>query len=103
MLGAFLWWAPLFKFIFMLSYVLFAPFIGALADAVCKCYFMVWMNALKLLGVLVLLAGMYFMLVFVFVGLGALVYVLVKYGLLTESVPPAALVGCRRVACVWWG
>ncbi len=94
-LGAPLWWAPLLKFAFTLSYVFLAPFIGALADAVCKRSLMAWMNALKLLGALALLYGVHPMLAFALVGLGASAYAPAKYGLLTESVPPAALVAAN--------
>jgi len=91
-LGAAVWWAPLLKFAFTLSYVFLAPFIGALADGVCKRRLMGWMNGLKLLGALALLGGVHPLLAFALVGLGASVYAPAKYGLLTESVPPAALV-----------
>ena len=94
-LGAPLWWAPLLKFSFTLSYVLLAPFIGTLADAVCKRRLMAWMNALKLAGALALLAGVHPMLAFALVGLGASAYAPAKYGLLTESVPPSALVAAN--------
>lgn len=87
-----LWWAPLLKFSFTLSYVLLAPFIGALADAVCKRRLMGWMNGLKLLGALALLHGAHPMLAFALIGLGAAAYAPAKYGLLTESVPASALV-----------
>ncbi len=94
-LGAPLWWAPLLKFSFTLSYVFLAPFIGALADAVCKRRLMAWMNGLKLLGVLALLYGVHPMLAFALVGLGASAYAPAKYGLLTESVPSTALVAAN--------
>ena len=94
-LGAAAWWAPLLKFAFTLSYVFLAPFIGVLADAVCKRGLMGWMNGLKLLGTLALLAGVHPLLAFALVGLGASIYAPAKYGLLTESVPPAALVAAN--------
>ncbi len=94
-LGAAVWWAPLLKFAFTLSYVFLAPFIGVLADAVCKRRLMGWMNSLKLLGVLAMLGGVHPLLAFALVGLGASVYAPAKYGLLTESVPPAALVAAN--------
>lgn len=94
-LGAPLWWAPLLKFAFTLSYVFLAPFIGVLADTVCKRRLMAWMNGLKLLGALALLGGVHPMLAFALVGLGASAYAPAKYGLLTESVPPAALVAAN--------
>lgn len=94
-LGVPAWWAPLLKFSFTLSYVFLAPVIGLLADAVCKRRLMGWMNGLKLLGAVALLYGMHPMLAFALVGLGASVYAPAKYGLLTESVPPAALVAAN--------
>ena len=95
LLGAPLWWAPLLKFSFTLSYVLLAPGIGALADAVCKRRLMMAMNALKLVGALALLCGLHPLAAFALVGLGASAYAPAKYGLLTESVPPAALVAAN--------
>ena len=44
------WWAPLLKFSFTLSYVLLAPVMGPLSDAVPKQRLMAAMNALKLVG-----------------------------------------------------
>lgn len=94
-LGAPAWWAPLLKFAFTLSYVFLAPFIGALADAVCKRGLMGWANGLKLLGAVALLYGAHPMLAFALVGLGASAYAPAKYGLLTESVKPPALVAAN--------
>ena len=51
------WLAPMLKFCATLSYVLLAPFVGPLADAVPKARLMAWMNALKLLALLGLMAG----------------------------------------------
>jgi MFS family permease len=94
-LNAPVWWAPLLKFAFTLSYVFLAPFIGVLADAVCKRRLMGWMNALKLLGVVALMYGVHPMLAFALVGLGASAYAPAKYGLLTESVSPGLLVAAN--------
>lgn len=89
------WWAPLLKFSFTLAYVVLAPFIGVLADAICKRRLMVWMNALKLLAAAALLYGAPPLLAFALVGLGAAVYAPAKYGLLTESVSPSQLVAAN--------
>jgi MFS family permease len=94
-LNAPVWWAPLLKFSFTLSYVFLAPFIGALADAVCKRRLMGWMNGLKLLGAAALMYGAHPMLAFALVGLGASAYAPAKYGLLTESVPASSLVAAN--------
>ena len=86
------WWAPLLKFSFNLAYVLLAPFMGPLADAVPKPRLMAWMNALKVMGVLCLLIGAHPLLAFGVIGLAAAAYAPAKYGLVTESVPAAQLV-----------
>ncbi len=87
-----LWWAPLLKFCFTLSYVVFAPWLGALADAGAKSRLMFWMNAVKLGGAALLLCSVHPLLAFGIVGLGAAAYAPAKYGLVTEMVPAAQLV-----------
>jgi MFS transporter, LPLT family, lysophospholipid transporter len=89
------WWAPLLKLGFTLSYVLLAPFVGPLADAVPKARLMAWMNGLKAVGVVGLLAGWHPALAFAVVGLGAAIYAPAKYGLVTEWVRPAQLVAAN--------
>jgi len=51
------WWAPMLKFVFTISYVVLAPFVGPLADAFPKARLMAWMNGVKMLGVAALLLG----------------------------------------------
>ena len=87
-----MWWAPLLKLGFTLSYVLLAPFVGALADAVPKRRLMAWMNAAKIIGALALLTGLHPVAAFVIVGFGAAGYAPAKYGLITELVGPQQLV-----------
>ena len=87
-----LWWAPMLKFTFTLSYVLLAPWVGPLADAVPKARLMAWMNALKFVGVAMLLLGGHPLLCFGVVGLAAAAYAPAKYGLITETVPARQLV-----------
>jgi len=86
------WWAPLLKFSLTLAYVVLASVVGPVADAFRKNRLMAVMNALKIVGVLVLLSGAHPMLAFALIGLGASVYAPAKYGLVTESVPPRLLV-----------
>jgi MFS family permease len=86
------WWVPLLKFSFTISYVLLAPFMGPLADAVPKTRLMVWMNGLKILGVLLLFSAMHPVLAYAVAGIGAAAYAPAKYGLITEWVPPRLLV-----------
>jgi MFS family permease len=89
------WWAPLLKFNFTIAYVVLAPFVGPLADAVVKARLMMAMNALKVLGVLGLLAGLSPLLAFAIIGVGAAAYAPAKYGLVTEMVPPRRLVAAN--------
>jgi MFS transporter, LPLT family, lysophospholipid transporter len=89
------WWAPLLKFGFTLSYVLLAPFVGPIADAIPKARLMAWMNGLKAVGVAGLLLGWHPALAFAVVGLAAAIYAPAKYGLVTEWVKPVQLVAAN--------
>ncbi|MCA6215110.1 lysophospholipid transporter LplT [Ideonella sp. B7] len=89
------WWAPLLKFSFTLSYVLLAPVVGPLADAVPKARLMAWMNGLKMLGLGGMLLPLHPVLAYAVVGLGAAGYAPAKYGLVTELVPPQRLVAAN--------
>ncbi|MBA4176237.1 MAG: lysophospholipid transporter LplT [Leptothrix sp. (in: Bacteria)] len=86
------WWAPLLKFSFTIAYVVLAPVVGPLADAGPKARLMMAMNALKVVGVGALLAGLNPLAAFAIIGIGAAAYAPAKYGLLTELVPPRQLV-----------
>ena len=87
-----LWWAPLLKFSFTLSYVLLAPVVGPLSDAFPKGRLMAIMNMVKLCGLVLLLLGVHPWVAFALIGMAAAVYAPAKYGLVTESVPAAQLV-----------
>ena len=86
------WWAPMLKFGFIVSYVVLAPFVGPLADAFAKGRVMAAMNAVKVAGVLLLVAGAHPVAAFALVGLGAAAYAPAKYGLITELVGAEGLV-----------
>jgi MFS transporter, LPLT family, lysophospholipid transporter len=89
-------WAPLLKIALVAAYVLLAPWIGPLADAVPKPRLMMAMNALKALAVAALLAGLLGPLeAMLLVGLGAAAYAPAKYGLVTELVPAHRLVAAN--------
>lgn len=91
------WWAPLLKLGFTLSYVVFAPVLGPLADAFPKARLMLWMTVLKGAGVAAMLFGLHPVAAFCVVGFGAAAYAPAKYGLITE------LVGAQRlVAANGW-
>ncbi len=89
------WMAPLLKFSLTIAYVLLAPLVGPLADAVVKARLMMAMNALKVVGVAMLLGGLHPLLAFAVIGIGAAAYAPAKYGLVTELVPARLLVAAN--------
>jgi len=86
------WWTPVLKWVFIAFYVVLAPFVGPLADAMPKARLMAWMNLIKFLGAALLLWGINPVLSYALVGLGAAAYAPAKYGLVTELVAPELLV-----------
>ncbi|WAC74872.1 lysophospholipid transporter LplT [Roseateles sp. SL47] len=94
-MGQPVWWAPLLKLCFTLAYVLLAPAVGLLADAVPKVALMTWMNGLKALGVGAMVLGLDPLAAFAVVGVAASCYAPAKYGLITEIVPPGRLVAAN--------
>ena len=86
---------PMLKFVFVLFYVILAPFVGAFADSMAKGRVMFISNAIKIVGcgLLFLATYQYFALAaYAVVGLGAAAYSPAKYGILTELLPPEKLV-----------
>ena len=86
------WLAPLLKFCSTSAYVLLAPLVGPLADAVPKARLMAWTNALKALALVGLMAGLDPLPCFALLGCGAAAYAPAKYGLVTELVQAQQLV-----------
>lgn len=86
---------PMLKFVFVLFYVILAPFVGAFADSMPKGRVMFVSNTIKIVGCGLLFIAMhqYFALAaYAVVGLGAAAYSPAKYGILTELLPPEKLV-----------
>jgi MFS family permease len=79
-------WIPLLKLLFTLSYVLFGPWVGAIADTWSKHKILMQANALKLTACLGMLAGLNPIAAYAVTGLGAAIYSPAKYGWITESV-----------------
>ena len=77
---------------FALFYVVLAPFVGAFADAFPKGRVMLFSNAIKVVGCLMMLFGSHPLLAYAVVGLGAAAYSPAKYGILTELLPSSQLV-----------
>src|SRR6478735_5331012 len=86
---------PMLKFVFVLFYVILAPFVGAFADSMAKGRVMFISNTIKIVGcsLLFLASHQYFALAaYGVVGLGAAAYSPAKYGILTELLPPEKLI-----------
>ncbi len=86
---------PLLKFVFVLFYVILAPFVGAFADSMPKGRVMFISNTIKITGCGLLFVAMHQYLAlaaYAVVGLGAAAYSPAKYGILTELLPPEKLV-----------
>ena len=90
--GAPSWHIPALTPMFALFYVILAPLVGALADAVPKGTVMFISNAIKVIGCLMMLFGANPLLSYGVVGLGAAAYSPPKYGILTELLPNSQLV-----------
>jgi MFS family permease len=86
------WMTPSLKQCFVVSYVLFAPLVGAFADSMPKGRVMLLTNAIKFLGCGLMLFKLHPLAAYAIVGLGAAAYSPAKYGILTELLPPRQLV-----------
>lgn len=86
------WMRPLLKLFFTISYVLLAPFVGAMADSMAKGKVMFFTNNVKLFGCVLFFFHIHPLLAYAIVGFGAASYSPAKYGILTELLPPEKLV-----------
>jgi LPLT family lysophospholipid transporter-like MFS transporter len=98
-----LWMTPLIKWVFAVSYVVLAAFVGAFADSMPKGKVMFITNTVKIAGCLMMffydlielssnreVYVVFF--AYALVGIGAAAYSPAKYGILTELLPPEKLV-----------
>ncbi|MDP3483476.1 MAG: lysophospholipid transporter LplT [Sulfuricella sp.] len=83
---------PLLKLFFTVSYVLLAALVGAFADSMPKGRVMLISNGVKIIGCLMMFAGVHPLVAYAVVGLGAAAYSPAKYGILTELLPHRLLV-----------
>ena len=83
---------PLLKLFFTVSYVFLAAFVGAFADSMPKGRVMLISNGVKIIGCLMMFAGVHPLAAYAVVGLGAAAYSPAKYGILTELLPHRLLV-----------
>ena len=97
------WMTPMLKFVFTVSYVLFAAVVGAFADSMPKGRVMFITNSIKITGCLLIFSHEWWALPgveeyvtilfgYAVVGLGAAAYSPAKYGILTEYLPHQKLV-----------
>src|SRR6056300_1185558 len=89
------WHQPLLLQFFVVSYILLAPFVGAIADAFPKSNVMLFSNGIKLIGSLPILAGIPPLYAYGIVGIGDASYSPATYGILTELLPSKELVAAN--------
>ena len=78
--------------VFVGAYILFAPFVGQVADSFAKGRVMMFANGLKLLGAASICFGINPFLGYTLVGVGAAAYSPAKYGILGELTTGSKLV-----------
>ena len=97
------WMTPMLKFVFTVSYVLFAALVGAFADSMPKGKVMFITNTIKIVGCMMILTHEWWsvpgfddyatiLVGYAVVGFGAAAYSPAKYGILTEYLPHHKLV-----------
>ncbi|WP_064560672.1 lysophospholipid transporter LplT [Buttiauxella brennerae] len=78
------WSQPVLQMVFVGAYILFAPFVGQVADSFAKGRVMMFANGLKLMGAAVICFGFNPFIGYTLVGVGAAAYSPAKYGILGE-------------------
>jgi MFS transporter, LPLT family, lysophospholipid transporter len=86
------WMTPSLKQVFVISYVLLAPLVGAFSDSMPKGRVMLIANGIKIVGCGLMLFTVHPLAAYALVGLGAAAYSPAKYGILTELLPARQLV-----------
>ncbi|MGC8697932.1 MAG: lysophospholipid transporter LplT, partial [Halothiobacillus sp.] len=83
---------PVLQVVFVIAFIVLAPFVGPFADGFSKGRVMFYANFIKLAGASFILFGGNPLLGYAVAGIGAAIYSPAKYGILTQLVPPAQLV-----------
>lgn len=78
------WSKPVLQMVFVIAFIVTAPFVGQIADSYSKGRVMLISNLLKLLGAMIICVGVSPFLGYVLVGIGAACYSPAKYGILGE-------------------
>lgn len=83
---------PLLQVVFVVAFIVLAPYVGPFADAFPKGRVMFHANVVKLAGAALILVGGNPLLGYAVAGIGAAIYSPAKYGILTQLVPQTHLV-----------
>ena len=86
------WYIPALQAAFLVAYVLFAPWVGRIADARPKPKVLFGANIIKAAGAVLLLVQVDPLIAYAVIGLGAATYSPAKYGILPELVDEQTLV-----------
>ncbi len=78
------WSQPMLQMVFVLSFIVLAPFVGQIADSFPKGRVMLLSNSCKLIGAMVICVGTDPFLGYGLIGVGAAAYSPAKYGILGE-------------------
>ncbi|KNC11965.1 lysophospholipid transporter LplT [Klebsiella sp. RIT-PI-d] len=78
------WSQPILQMVFVGAYIVFAPFVGQIADSFAKGRVMMFANILKLIGAASICFGVNPFVGYTLVGIGAAAYSPAKYGILGE-------------------
>lgn len=78
------WYVPGLQSVFLIAYVLSAPWVGPFADKNAKPRVLIIANGIKAIGTLMILIKVEPLIAYAIVGLGAAVYSPAKYGILPE-------------------
>ncbi|MBI6547606.1 lysophospholipid transporter LplT [Xenorhabdus lircayensis] len=91
------WSLPALQIVFVLTYIVLAPFVGQIADRFSKGRVMLFSNGVKLLGAISICIDMNPFLGYTLVGIGAAAYSPAKYGILGELTDGGSLVKANGI------
>ncbi len=86
------WYVPALQSVFIVAFVILAPWAGAIADKYPKSIVLIAANLIKALGASLLLFAVEPLIAYAVVGMGAAIYSPAKYGILPELVKQELLV-----------
>lgn len=86
------WYVPALQSVFLVAFVVFAPWVGSFADQHPKSRVLIFANLIKASGAVLLLLKVEPLIAYSIVGVGAAIYGPAKYGILPELAGHGALV-----------